>query len=71
MDRKFTLPFALALVAAALVGCSTNKLKVEEPKPNPLPKLAQVKHWFPFFHKAFLQQTKPIHYVYSLTLIMV
>jgi outer membrane protein assembly factor BamB len=36
MDRKFTLPFALALVAAALVGCSTNKLKVEEPKPNPL-----------------------------------
>ena len=52
MDRKFTLPFALALVAAALVGCSTNKLKVEEPKPNPLPKLAQAKTLVPVFSQS-------------------
>lgn len=49
MDKKITLPFALALVAAALVGCSSNKVKVEEPKPNPLPKLAQAKTLVPVF----------------------
>ncbi|ENV61134.1 outer membrane protein assembly factor BamB [Acinetobacter soli] len=41
MDIKYKFPFALMIVSAALVGCSTNKLKKEEAKPNPLPKLAQ------------------------------
>ena len=41
MDRKYKLPFALAILSVALMGCSSNKTKVEKVKPNPLPKLAQ------------------------------
>lgn len=43
MNKRFKIPFVLTLVAAALVGCSSNKPKVEKIKPNPLPKLVQAK----------------------------
>ena len=41
MDIKYKIPFALAILSIAMVGCSSNKVKVEKIKPNPLPKLAQ------------------------------
>lgn len=43
MNKKFKIPFALAVLAVALAGCSSNKPKVEKIKPNPLPKLVQSK----------------------------
>ncbi|WP_343595572.1 outer membrane protein assembly factor BamB [Acinetobacter sp.] len=49
MDKKFTIPFALTIVAAALVGCSSHKVKDENTKPSPLPKLAQSKQLVPVF----------------------
>jgi len=41
MDRKFKIPFALAILSTALIGCSSNKVKEVKVKPNPLPKVAQ------------------------------
>ena len=41
MDRKFKIPFALAILSVALIGCSSNKVKEVKVKPNPLPKVAQ------------------------------
>lgn len=41
MDRKFKIPFALAILSIALIGCSSNKPKEVKVKPNPLPKVAQ------------------------------
>lgn len=41
MKIKYKIPFALALLSTALLGCSTGAIKVEEAKPNPLPKLVQ------------------------------
>lgn len=41
MDKKTTIPFALVILSAALFGCSSNKVKEEKIKPNPLPKLEQ------------------------------
>lgn len=49
MHSKYKIPFALAVLSIALVGCSSNKIKVEEAKPNPLPKLAQSKSLVPVF----------------------
>lgn len=49
MDRKYKIPFALALLSAALMGCSSNKVKQEKIKPNPLPKLAQASSLVPVF----------------------
>ncbi len=49
MDRKYKISFAMAVLSAALIGCSSNKIKVEEAKPNPLPKLAQAKSLVPVF----------------------
>lgn len=49
MYSKYKIPFALAVLSIALVGCSSNKIKVEEAKPNPLPKLAQSKSLVPVF----------------------
>lgn len=43
MYKKFKIPFALTILAVAMVGCSSNKPKVEKVKPNPLPKLVQAK----------------------------
>ena len=41
MDRNFKIPFALAILSIALIGCSSNKTKEVKIKPNPLPKVAQ------------------------------
>jgi len=41
MDRNFKIPFALAILSIALIGCSSNKTKEVKVKPNPLPKVAQ------------------------------
>lgn len=41
MQRKYKIPFALAILSFAIAGCSSNKTKVEKVKPNPLPKLEQ------------------------------
>ena len=49
MDRKYKISFAMVVLSAALIGCSSNKIKVEEAKPNPLPKLAQAKSLVPVF----------------------
>ncbi|MCG2609220.1 MULTISPECIES: outer membrane protein assembly factor BamB [unclassified Acinetobacter] len=52
MDRKYKIPFALTILTFALAGCSTNKIKVEEVKPNPLPKLVQAKNLVPVFSQS-------------------
>lgn len=49
MDRKYKIPFALTILAVALVGCSANKTKMEDNKPSPLPKLVQAKTLVPVF----------------------
>lgn len=49
MDKKFKIPFALAILSAALMGCSSNKVKEEKVKPNPLPKLVQANTLAPVF----------------------
>ena len=41
MDRNFKIPFALAILSIALIGCSSNKTKEVKIKPHPLPKVAQ------------------------------
>ncbi|NHC03542.1 outer membrane protein assembly factor BamB [Acinetobacter sp. 187] len=42
MDRKYKLTVAVAVLSCAMSGCSfLNKSKVEEVKPNPLPRLTQ------------------------------
>ncbi|MCU4436931.1 outer membrane protein assembly factor BamB [Acinetobacter bereziniae] len=41
MDRNFKIPFVLAILSIALIGCSSNKTKEVKIKPNPLPKVAQ------------------------------
>lgn len=49
MDRKYKIPFALTILAVALVGCSANKTKMDDNKPSPLPKLVQAKTLVPVF----------------------
>lgn len=44
MDIKYKISCALTVLSIAMVGCSTNKAKVEEVKPNPLPKITQSAH---------------------------
>ncbi|CAB1208542.1 outer membrane protein assembly factor BamB [Acinetobacter bouvetii] len=58
MDRKYKIPFALTILTFALVGCSTNKTKVEEVKPNPLPKLVQAKSLVPVFSQSVSSTSK-------------
>ena len=52
MDRKYKIPFALTILTLALVGCSSNKIKVEDAKPSPLPKLEQSKSLAPVFSES-------------------
>lgn len=52
MERKYKIPFALALLSAALMGCSSNKVKEVKVKPNPLPKLAQATSLVPVFSQS-------------------
>lgn len=58
MDRKYKIPFALTILTFALAGCSTNKIKVEEVKPNPLPKLVQAKTLVPVFSQSVSSTNK-------------
>ena len=58
MDRKYKIPFALTILTFALAGCSTNKIKVEEVKPNPLPKLVQAKTLVPVFSQTVSSTSK-------------
>lgn len=58
MDRKYKIPFALTILTFALAGCSTNKTKVEEVKPNPLPKLVQTKNLVPVFSQSVSSTSK-------------
>lgn len=58
MDRKYKIPFALTILTFALAGCSTNKIKVEEVKPNPLPKLVQAKTLVPVFSRSVSSTSK-------------
>ena len=41
MEKFLKIPFALAIVSIALMGCSSNKTKEVKVKPSPLPKVAQ------------------------------
>lgn len=58
MDKKYTIPFALAIFSAALMGCSSNKVKEEKVKPNPLPKLAQATSLVPVFSQSVASTSK-------------
>jgi len=58
MDRKYKIPFALTILTFALACCSTNKIKVEEVKPNPLPKLVQAKNLVPVFSQSVSSTSK-------------
>ncbi len=58
MDRKYKIPFALTILTVALVGCSSNKIKVEQVKPNPLPKLVQAKALVPVFSQSVSATSK-------------
>jgi outer membrane protein assembly factor BamB len=49
MNRKYKLTCALTVLTLALAGCAGKTIKVEEAKPNPLPKLAQAKSLVPVF----------------------
>ncbi|OTG86623.1 outer membrane protein assembly factor BamB [Acinetobacter sp. ANC 4558] len=52
MNRKFKIPFALTILTLALVGCSSNKVKVEKVKPNPLPKIVETTALSPVFSQS-------------------
>lgn len=52
MNRKFKIPFALTILTLALVGCSSNKVKVEKVKPNPLPKITEITTMAPVFSQS-------------------
>ena len=58
MDRKYKIPFALTILTVALLGCSSNKIKVEQVKPNPLPKLVQSKALVPVFSQSVSATSK-------------
>ncbi len=49
MDRKYKIPFALAILTTALAGCSSHKAKEVKIKPNPLPKIAVTQSLAPVF----------------------
>ncbi|ALH94315.1 outer membrane protein assembly factor BamB [Acinetobacter equi] len=52
MNRKFKIPFALTILTLALVGCSSNKVKVEKVKPNPVPKITEITGIAPVFSQS-------------------
>ena len=51
MNRKYKIACALTVLTLALSGCAS-KGKVEEAKPNPLPKLTQAKSLVPVFSQS-------------------
>lgn len=52
MNRNKKIPLVLTVLALALAGCSSNKVKVEEVKPNPLPKITQTTSLVPVFSQS-------------------
>ena len=52
MSRNNKVPLVLTVLALALAGCSGNKVKVEEVKPNPLPKITQTTSLVPVFSQS-------------------
>ena len=52
MSRNNKIPLVLTVLALALAGCSSNKVKVEEVKPNPLPKITQSTSLAPVFSQS-------------------
>ena len=52
MSRNNKIPLVLTVLALALAGCSGNKVKVEEVKPNPLPKITQTTSLVPVFSQS-------------------
>ena len=51
MNRKYKISCALTVLTLALAGCASSG-KVEEVKPNPLPKLTQTKTLTPVFSQS-------------------
>ncbi len=51
MNRKYKISCALTVLTLALAGCASSG-KVEEVKPNPLPKLTQAKTLTPVFSQS-------------------
>lgn len=51
MNRKYKFACALTVLTLALTGCANKGIKVEEVKPNPLPKLVNAKTLVPVFSK--------------------
>lgn len=49
MNRKYKITCALTVLTLALAGCANKGVKVEDVKPNPLPKLVQAKTLVPVF----------------------
>ena len=58
MNRKFKIPFALTILTLALVGCSSNKVKVEKVEPNPLPKITEITTLVPVFGQSVSASSK-------------
>lgn len=58
MNRKYKIGCALTVLTLALVGCANKGLKVEEVKPNPLPKLTQAKALAPVFSQTVSATSK-------------
>ena len=52
MNSKYKIPFALTILTIALMGCSSNKVKVEKVKPNALPKIEQTRSLAPVFSQS-------------------
>lgn len=52
MNRKYKISCALTVLTLALAGCANKGIKVEEVKPNPLPKLTQGKALAPVFSQS-------------------
>lgn len=49
MDRKYKISFVLATLSCALMACTSNTVKEEKVKPNPLPKIQQSVSLAPIF----------------------
>jgi outer membrane protein assembly factor BamB len=52
MNRKYKISCALTVLTLALAGCANKGVKVEEVKPNPLPKMTQGKALAPVFSQS-------------------
>ena len=58
MNRKYKISCALTVLTLALAGCANKGIKVEEVKPNPLPKMTQGKALAPVFSQSVASSTE-------------